>query len=132
MKDHFVIGVDFGTDSVRTVIINANQGEEISASVFQYPRWRDGLYCIPNKNQFRQHPIDYVEGIEQTIKDSLMKAGDRVRRNVRAISVDTTGSLFVVGSTLGSFPNGGQSIQGRRRLRWQFKAIAIKPSRAKR
>ena len=102
MKDHFVIGVDFGTDSVRTVIINANQGEEISSSVFRYPRWRDGLYCIPNKNQFRQHPIDYVEGIEQTIKDSLMKAGDMVRRNVRAISIDTTGSSPVAVDSSGS------------------------------
>lgn len=92
MNDQFVIGVDYGTDSVRSVIIDATNGAEIAASVFAYPRWRDGLYCIPHENQFRQHPLDYVEGLQATIKDCLHKAGPAVAKNVKAISVDTTGS----------------------------------------
>ncbi len=92
MNDQFVIGVDYGTDSVRSVIIDATNGAEIAASVFAYPRWRDGLYCIPHENQFRQHPLDYVEGLQATIKDCLHKAGPTVAKNVKAISVDTTGS----------------------------------------
>jgi L-ribulokinase len=92
MNDQFVIGVDYGTDSVRSVIINASNGAEVAASVFAYPRWRDGLYCIPHENQFRQHPLDYVEGLQATIKDCLHKAGPAVAKNVKAISVDTTGS----------------------------------------
>lgn len=87
-----MIGVDYGTDSVRSVIINAANGREIAASVFFYPRWRDGLYCDAPQNQFRQHPLDYVEGLEATIKDCLQKAGATVAQNVKAISVDTTGS----------------------------------------
>ncbi|GHN02744.1 ribulokinase [Cytophagales bacterium WSM2-2] len=92
MKDQFVIGVDFGTDSVRSVIIDASNGNEVSASVFHYPRWRDGLYCDPVQNQFRQHPLDYIEGLEKSIADAIRNAGVQVAKNIKAISVDTTGS----------------------------------------
>ena len=88
----FVIGVDYGTDSVRSVLIDAANGNEIAASVFYYPRWKQQLYCDAVASQFRQHPLDYVEGLESTIKDCLQKAGPDVSKNVKAISVDTTGS----------------------------------------
>jgi L-ribulokinase len=94
-QDLFVIGVDYGTDSVRSIIVNASNGQEVSTSVFAYPRWRDGLFCDPAKNQFRQHPLDYVEGLEFTIKDCLKSAGEHVRKNIKGISVDTTGSTPV-------------------------------------
>ena len=68
-KDCFVIGVDFGTDSVRSIIVDSNNGQEVASSVFYYPRWKDGLYCNPSLNQFRQHPLDYLEGLEHTIKN---------------------------------------------------------------
>jgi len=90
--DSFVIGVDYGTDSVRSVIVETSNGYEISSSVFYYPRWRDGMFCIPSANQFRQHPLDYIEGLESTIKDCLQKAGPEVAKNVKGISIDTTGS----------------------------------------
>ncbi len=92
MNESFVIGVDFGTDSVRSLIVNARNGNEMASSVFQYPRWRDGLYCNPSLNQFRQHPQDYIDGLEHTIKTSLAQAGEAVRKTIKAISVDTTGS----------------------------------------
>ena len=91
----FVIGVDYGTDSVRSVILNAINGDEVASSVFYYPRWRNGLYCEPQQNQFRQHPLDYIEGLESTIKDCIKKAGGNIAENVVAISVDTTGSTPV-------------------------------------
>jgi L-ribulokinase len=95
MEQKFVIGVDYGTDSVRSVIVNAMNGEEVASSVFAYPRWKQGLYCDPSKNQFRQHPLDYVEGLEKTIKDCVEKAGKEVAEKIVAISVDTTGSTPV-------------------------------------
>lgn len=95
MSQAFVIGVDYGTDSVRSIIVNAQNGDEVASSVFNYPRWRDGLYCNAIENQFRQHPQDYVDGLEQTIKDCLNKAGETIRKNIKAISVDTTGSTPV-------------------------------------
>ncbi len=94
-KDKFVIGIDFGSDSVRSVLINALNGEEVASSVFNYPRWRDGLYCNASENQFRQHPLDYIEGLEHTIKDCLSKAGTTIATAVKGISVDTTGSTPV-------------------------------------
>ncbi|MDE3237182.1 MAG: ribulokinase [Bacteroidota bacterium] len=91
----YVIGVDYGTDSVRSLLVDASNGAEIASSVFYYPRWKKGLYCNPAANQFRQHPLDYIEGLEVTIKDCLQKAGVGVARNVKGISIDTTGSTPV-------------------------------------
>ncbi|WP_295795347.1 ribulokinase [Mucilaginibacter sp.] len=91
----FVIGVDYGTDSVRSVLIDAANGEEVATSVFNYPRWQQGLYCNAAENQFRQHPLDYIEGLEATIKDCLKKAGPDVAKAVKGLAVDTTGSTPV-------------------------------------
>ena len=91
----FVIGVDYGTDSVRSVILDAQNGEEIASASFEYPRWRAGLFSNAEQNQFRQHPLDYIEGLEATIKECLHKAGSSVASKVKAISVDTTGSTPV-------------------------------------
>jgi L-ribulokinase len=107
-KDNFVIGVDYGTDSVRSLIVNAADGSEIASSVFWYPRWKDGLYCNPAENVFRQHPKDYIEGLENTIRACLRQAGPAAAAAIRAISVDTTGSTPVAvdasGTPLGLLP----------------------------
>ncbi len=95
MNDCFVIGIDYGTDSVRSLLVNASTGHEVAASVFYYPRWKEGLYCDPAVHQFRQHPLDYIEGLETTIKECLQKAGKEIAGRVKAISVDTTGSTPV-------------------------------------
>ena len=91
----YVIGVDYGTDSVRSVILDAANGDEIASSVFIYPRWKNALYCDPAQNQFRQHPLDYVEGLEATIQECLQRGGTAIASNVKAISIDTTGSTPV-------------------------------------
>ncbi len=95
MIDQYVIGVDFGSDSVRSIIVNAANGKEVAESVFYYPRWKKGLYCDALHNQFRQHPLDYIEGLEFTIKNCLQKVDPAVAVNIKAISVDTTGSTPV-------------------------------------
>ncbi len=102
MKEQFVIGVDFGTDSVRSIISKAHNGEEVASSVFYYPRWRDGLHCDPARNQFRQHPIDYIEALEFTIRECVSKGGESVRKNCKAISIDTTGSSPVAVDATGA------------------------------
>ena len=91
-NQQYVIGVDFGTDSVRAVIVNAENGEEMAADIFFYPRWRKGLYCDPAENRFRQHPLDYVEGLTYTITSCLTKVGKEIASAVKGIAVDTTGS----------------------------------------
>lgn len=101
-KDCFVIGVDFGTDSVRTIVVDAADGTEVACDVFIYPRWADNLYCDASRWQFRQHPLDYLEGLQQTIVKCLNKASDHVRKNITAISIDTTGSTPVAVSESGT------------------------------
>ncbi len=95
MSAKYTIGLDYGTDSVRSLIVNTQTGEEAATAVFYYPRWKDGKYCDPVKNQFRQHPKDYLEGLEYTVKKALEDVSDEVRKNIVAISVDTTGSTPV-------------------------------------
>src|SRR5689334_6517293 len=96
MRDEsYVIGIDYGTDSVRSIIVDAHTGREIAGAVHAYSRWRDQLYCNVDKNQFRQHPLDHIEGLESTVNECLRIAGENVRRNIKAISVDTTGSTPV-------------------------------------
>ncbi|MGN7990316.1 ribulokinase [Pedobacter sp. 22226] len=100
---NYVIGVDYGTDSVRSVLVDTANGKEISSSVFLYPRWQKGLYCKPAVNQFRQHPLDYIEGLTHTIKDCLAKAdGAEIAHLVKGISVDTTGSSPVAVDATGT------------------------------
>ena len=94
-EKNYVIGVDYGTDSVRSIIVDASTGKEISSAVHYYKRWQEGLYCDPAKNQFRQHPWDYLEGLENTIQTALLNAPTGTAESVRGLSVDTTGSTPV-------------------------------------
>ncbi|WP_224995351.1 ribulokinase [Cesiribacter sp. SM1] len=94
-KRLYVIGVDYGSDSVRSVLADAQNGEEIASSVYYYPRWQQGLFCSAEDNRFRQHPLDYIEGLEHTIKECIRQAGSTVAKAVKGISVDTTGSTPV-------------------------------------
>lgn len=91
----YVFGVDFGTDSVRSLLVNALNGEEIATSVFYYPRWKNQLFCHPGLNQFRQHPLDYLEGLTYTIKACLQGLSEEIIQNIKGISIDTTGSTPV-------------------------------------
>ena len=95
MAAKYTIGLDYGTDSVRSLIVNVATGEEVASAVFEYPRWKKGMYCDPVINQFRQHPKDYLEGLEFTITEALKQAPAGVAENVVGLSVDTTGSTPV-------------------------------------
>lgn len=95
MSATYVIGVDFGTDSVRSVLVSTETGEELATSVFEYPRWKAGLYCDTARNQFRQHPLDYVEGITHTVRACVDQVGPAIAKQVIGLSVDTTGSTPV-------------------------------------
>lgn len=91
MKKAYVIGLDFGTDSVRAVLVDTATGETISSKVHWYQRWREGEFCQPGVNQFRQHPLDHIEGMEVTIR-GVVESSNVDPANVRGICVDTTGS----------------------------------------
>ena len=89
--ESYVIGLDYGTDSVRAVLIDAGKGRELATAVHWYQRWKDQKFCNPSVNQFRQHPLDHIEGLENTMKEVIDKSAVDPSK-VRGICVDTTGS----------------------------------------
>ena len=90
MKE-YVIGLDYGSDSVRAVLIDAVTGTEIEAEVSYYKRWKQRLFCDASENRFRQHPLDLLEGLEATIKAVVSRSGVSAEA-VKGICIDTTGS----------------------------------------
>lgn len=91
MAKSYVIGLDFGTDSVRAVLVDTDNGDTIASRVSWYKRWKNNQYCDPQRNQFRQHPLDHIEGTENTITGVLKDSG--IDSNlVKGICIDTTGS----------------------------------------
>lgn len=71
MKDPLVIGLDYGTDSARAVIVEVRTGKTIATAVKYYPRWSEGKYCNPSINQYRQHPQDYIDVLVGTVREAL-------------------------------------------------------------
>lgn len=92
----YVIGIDFGTDSCRALLVNAITGEELASVVEYYPRWKKGLYCNPSINQYRQHPLDYIESMENAIKKTVDQLPVGVTSQIKGIAIDTTGSTPVL------------------------------------
>ncbi|MDR2746794.1 MAG: ribulokinase [Treponema sp.] len=89
--EHYVLGLDYGSDSARAVLIDAATGETAGVSVRNYPRWARGLYCDSAANRFRQHPQDYIDVLEETVREALAGSG-ALAEKVRGIAIDTTGS----------------------------------------
>ncbi|MDA0197035.1 MAG: ribulokinase [Bacteroidetes bacterium] len=91
MSKQFVIGLDFGTDSVRSVLVDTSNGQTMGTKVHWYTRWKQGKYCNPATNQFRQHPRDHIEGMEITIREVVRECGIDPEA-IKGICIDTTGS----------------------------------------
>jgi L-ribulokinase len=91
----YVIGLDYGSDSARAVVVDTETGAEVAQSVKYYSRWIEGKFCDPSANRYRQHPLDYIEVLEYTVKNALKEAGEGVAENVAGMSFDTTGSTPV-------------------------------------
>jgi|SRR5690554_728062 len=88
----YALGLDYGSDSVRALLVNTATGKEVATSVIHYPRWAKGLYCDPAADQFRQHPLDYLESLELVLADLWQQAPEGAAQAVVGISFDTTGS----------------------------------------
>ncbi|AEJ62352.1 Ribulokinase [Spirochaeta thermophila DSM 6578] len=87
-----VLGMDFGTDSCRAVLIDLSNGSEVASHVAYYRRWKEGAFCNPRENRFRQHPLDYLEAMEEAVRGAVEKAGAGAGDRVVGIGIDTTGS----------------------------------------
>ena len=91
----YALGLDYGSDSVRALLVDTRSGAEVATNVVYYPRWKKGLYCVPAKDQFRQHPLDYLESLEAVVRGLWAKAPGGAAAQVVGISFDTTGSTPV-------------------------------------
>ena len=91
----YVIGLDYGSDSARAVVVCTETGQTLATSVKYYPRWQAGKYCNPAINQYRQHPLDYIEVLEGAVKEALSKCPAGTAEQVVGIAFDTTGSTPV-------------------------------------
>ena len=93
----YAIGLDYGTNSVRCVIVDIADGREVGTAVYNYPTGNAGIILDKNDhNLARQNPADYIKGIEVTIKKAILQAKKTVKKfdanQVIGIGVDTTGS----------------------------------------
>jgi L-ribulokinase len=93
----YALGLDFGTNSVRTLLVEVANGREIATSIFAYETGQDGIILEPDDPHLaRQHPQDWLKGLEASVKDVMAEAKNREAGfepyQVIGIGVDTTGS----------------------------------------
>ena len=96
MNAKYTIGLDYGTNSVRALIVDTAGGREVGTAVWNYEHGTAGVILSRDPNLARQHPADYIKGAEITIKKALTDAKRKLRsfkpEQVVGIGVDTTGS----------------------------------------
>ena len=96
MSAKYAIGLDYGTNSVRTLLVNVASGQEVATAVWEYEHGDAGVILTRDPNLARQHPSDYVKGAQVTIRKAMAQARKTVRgfkpEQVVGIGVDTTGS----------------------------------------
>ncbi|MGO3306124.1 MAG: ribulokinase [Sphingobacterium sp.] len=90
-----IIGMDFGTDSVRGLLIDPIDGTVLAKFIAPFKRWAEGLYCDSSTDRYRQHPLDYMEAIDEVLTGLLADIGADDRQHIVAIGTNTTGSTPV-------------------------------------
>lgn len=88
----YVIGLDFGTDSCRALVVDTYTGCEMATGVSFYPRWKAGLYCDAHNNRYRQHPLDYIESMTEAVHIALSDLKEEEIASICGLCFDTTGS----------------------------------------
>src|SRR5579859_4581582 len=99
MRAQYTIGLDYGTNSVRTLIVDAANGREVSTTVWNYQHGSEGVILSRDPNLARQHPADYTKGTEFSVRQAIASASKTVPgftpAQIVGIGVDTTGSTPV-------------------------------------
>src|ERR1700716_984929 len=92
----FTLGIDFGSNSVRAIVVDCSNGREVGSCVVDYPSGEHGILLDSrDHNLARQHPGDYLFGLENSVRNALERASTDVgfsAGKVIGIGVDTTGS----------------------------------------
>lgn len=92
----YTLGLDYGTSSVRGLLVDTADGREVAAAEFAYRHGTDGVLTDAADTLLaRQHPQDYLDGTVAVIRDVLGSAGKApgfAADQVVGLGVDTTGS----------------------------------------
>lgn len=97
----YVIGLDFGTDSCRALVVDTYTGREMATGVSFYPRWKAGLYCDAHNNRYRQHPLDYIESMIEAVHIALSDLKEEEIASICGLCFDTTGSTPALTDNMG-------------------------------
>ena len=100
-KKKYVIGLDFGTDSCRALIVDAFNGHEVAVGVSFYTRWKAGLYCDARDSRYRQHPLDYIESMIEAVHIALSNLNKEEIVAICGLCFDTTGSTPALTDNMG-------------------------------
>ena len=92
----YAIGLDYGTNSCRSLLVDLADGSELGSTVFNYPSGELGIITDPSDpNVARQNPQDYIDGLEAIIKGAIEEAKSKDKdfdpENIVGIGIDTTG-----------------------------------------
>lgn len=92
MTKNLTMGVDFGTSSVRALVLDCESGEEVSTGSSNYERWEQGLFCDAVTSVFRHHPEDLIHAFVAAVSSAVSMLPGPDRSCIRALTIDTTGS----------------------------------------
>lgn len=124
---NYALGLDYGTNSCRSVIVDLSNGNEPATCVYDYPRGEAGILLDPkDPNVARQHPQDYLDATENVVVEALKLAAgadpDFKAENIVGIGVDTTGSTPLPvnsdGTPLGLLPEFADDLNA---MAWLWK-----------
>jgi L-ribulokinase len=113
MSASYALGIDYGTNSCRSLLVDIASGDELGSAVFEYPSGQAGILLdAGDPNLARQNPQDYLDGLTAVTRGALEQA--RAARpgfdaaQVAGIGIDTTGSTPIPvdasGTPLGLLP----------------------------
>ncbi|MFG0286591.1 MAG: ribulokinase [Rhodopirellula sp. JB044] len=92
----YTLGIDYGSNSVRAIVVDVADGFELGSCVFNYPSGQQGILLDPQDHHLaRQHPGDYLLGLEQSVRGAIENASNVAgfsADKIVGIGVDTTGS----------------------------------------
>ncbi len=96
MSSQYSIGLDYGTNSVRALVVDTADGREVATDVWNYEHGDSGVILSRDPNLARQHPADYIKGAEITLRKAVARAAKNLKRfkpeQIVGLGVDTTGS----------------------------------------
>jgi len=92
----YTLGIDYGSNSVRALVVDVSNGREVGSSVIDYPSGKQGILLDPRDHHLaRQHPGDYLFGLEKSVRGALEQAAKDPAFSIDlviGIGVDSTGS----------------------------------------